>query len=86
MDPILLTDKILNLSKLMSLGENDRQMVINLFNKLLDCYSGEKGMYKLPGLPGSYDLISADILYRTLVENDYLITVREKRIDDIINE
>ena len=56
LDPILLTDKVLNLSKVMSLGDNDRQIVIDLFNRLLDCYSG---------LPGSYDLISADILYRT---------------------
>ncbi len=85
MDPKFLSDKVLNLSKIMTLNESDKKLVIDMFHLLIDCYSGKRGMHSLAGIPGNYDLMTADIIYRTLVENDYLITIREKRLDDLLD-
>ena len=73
MEPKLLSDKVLNLSKIMTLDDSDRKLVMDMFYLLIECFSG-----------GNYDLITADIVYKTLVENDYLITIREKRLDDLL--
>lgn len=80
----LLSDKVLNLSKIMTLDDSDRKLVMDMFYLLIECFSGNRGMHSKPGLLGNYDLITADIIYRTLVENDYLITIREKRLDDLL--
>jgi len=86
-DPKLLNDKILNLDKIMSLNESDRKSIFDLFERLTKCFNGNIGIpINVPGLSGvKFDFITASMIYNTLVENDYLITRREKRLDDLID-
>jgi len=87
-DPKLLDDKILNLDKIMKLSEPDRKSVLDLFERLTKCFNGNNGVpLGIPGLTGvKFDFITAKMIYTTLVEHDYLITRREKRLDDVLEK
>lgn len=87
-DPKLLNDKILNLDKIMKLSDSDRELVFDLFEKLNKCFNGKNGtnMYGVGGSSIKFDLINANIIYNTLVEYDYLVTKREKRLEDVLEK
>jgi hypothetical protein len=87
-DPKLLDDKILNLDKIMKLSETDRKSVLDLFERLTKCFNGNNGIpLNMPGIGGvKLDLITAKMIYNTLVEHDYLITRREKRLEDVLEK
>ena len=87
-DPKLLEDKILNLDKIMSLNESDRKSIFDLFERLTKCFNGNNGIpLNIPGLTGvKFDFITANMIYNTLLENDYLITRREKRLNDVLEK
>lgn len=87
-DPKILEDKILNLDKIMKLNESDRKSIFDLFERLAKCFNGDSGIpLNIPGLTGiKFDFITASMIYNTLVENDYLITKREKRLNDVLEK
>lgn len=71
----------LNLDKISKLDNDNRKIIIDLFNDLIDSINGTKGGF----LGSKYDPIRSQILYNTLTENDYLITRREINIEKILN-
>lgn len=73
----------LNLQKIFKLSDSERNLIITMFNELMDCF-GEKGL----SLPGGMkiDFIKASILYNTLNNEGYLVTKREKNINNILDE
>lgn len=78
-----LENKILNIPKISSLGDSEKEIVLNLFYRLTKCFDGSRGNL-MGGM--KVDQINAEILYNTLIEYDYLIDRREKRINDIIEK
>jgi hypothetical protein len=73
----------LDLKKILKLSESERNLIISMFSELMDCFYGERGN----SLPGGVkiDLIKASILYNTLLSEEYLITKREKNINNILD-
>jgi hypothetical protein len=67
-----LDDKILNLDRIMKLSDSDRKSVLYLFDKLTKCFK--------------IDTITAQVIYNTLIEYDYLVTRREKRLEDVLEK
>jgi hypothetical protein len=78
------SDYELNLTKIVKLSESDRNTIFLLFQELMECFYGERGM----NLPGGtkIDLIRASIIYNTLNNSGYLVTKRERNIDNILDE
>lgn len=74
----------LDLQKIFKLSDSESSLVIKMFNELMDCFYGEKG-YSLPG-GAKIDFIKASILYNTLSNEGYLVTKREKNINNILDE
>jgi hypothetical protein len=87
MDILAMQDEImerqLNLDKIFKLPEDDKQIVMSLFQELLDSFYGEKGMDIAGGL--RVDHIRASVVYNTLIDNDYLVTKRESNLDKILS-
>ena len=76
------TCRELNLEKIFKLSSQDKAIVMSLFGELMDCFYGDKGM----NLPGGIrvDFIRANVIYNTLVNNDYLVTKRESNLDKVL--
>lgn len=87
MDILQMQDEImnrqLNLDKIFKLPDTDKQIILNLFQELIDSFYGEKGM----SFPGGVriDHIRASVAYNTLVDNDYLVTKREANLDKVLS-
>ena len=83
-----LDDKMLNINKIMNMEESQRKLIIDLFDKLTKCFNGNNGItMALPGFTTmKVDLISAKLIYTSLIEHDFLITRREKRLDSILEK
>jgi hypothetical protein len=73
----------LNLNKLSTLDSENRKMIINFFNNLMDSINGTSGGFLAPG-GFKYDPSRIQILYNTLTENEYLITRRESNLNKIL--
>jgi len=73
----------LNLEKIFKLSSQDKAIVMSLFNELMDCFYGDKGM----NFPGGIkvDFIRANVIYNTLINNDYLVTKRESNLDKVLS-
>ncbi len=78
-----LENLILNMDKIHNLSESNKQIVMNLFYKLVDCFSGDIGQSMVGG-GIRVDVVTAKLIHDTLVEHEYLITRRDKRIDEIL--
>ena len=85
-DPKLLNDKILNLDKIMALNESDRKSIFDLFERLTQCFNGKSGIPIVypAAIDTRFDLITAQMIYNSLLEYGYLVTKREKRLDDVL--
>ena len=83
-----LDDKILNLDRIMKLSDSDRKSVLYLFDKLTKCFNGKNGIpWGGLGISGiKIDTITAQVIYNTLIEYDYLVTRREKRLEDVLEK
>lgn len=79
-----LSEKQLDLNKILKLEKHEQKVILKLFDDLMDCFYGEKGM----SLPGGMkvDYLRAEVLYRTLVESDYLVTRREKNLNEVLEK
>ena len=69
----------LDLDKLLKLDESQRNTVIHLFDRLLTEFKTD------PNYPHPYDDISISVLYNTLVEGGYLVTRREKNLNQLVD-
>ena len=78
----MFNNMIINIEKLSKLPDNERVIVIGLFDKLLDSVSGDNGT----AMPGGQkiNLIISELIYNTLVSHGYLIDKREFKIDSIL--
>jgi hypothetical protein len=67
----------LNIEKIMKLDSDQRSVIISLFDQLMNGFS-----------PSTFnpdpDSIKVNIIYNTLIDNDYLVTRREKNLDNIL--
>jgi hypothetical protein len=79
-----LSELELDLEKILKLDKNQQKLVLKLFDDLMDCFYGERGM----SLPGGekIDYLRAEVLYKTLVNNDYLVTRREKNLNKVLEK
>lgn len=73
----------LNLEKIFKLSSQDKAIVMSLFNELMDCFYGDKGMNFPDGI--KVDFIRANVIYNTLINNDYLVTKRESNLDKVLS-
>lgn len=80
-----LNKRHLNIPKILELPEHSQKTVLSLFDKLTKCFSGNNGLQHAPGA-GKIDYINGKLIFDSLVEHGYLITRREKRLDDILDE
>lgn len=81
-----LKERHLNIPKILELPEHSQKTVLSLFDKLTKCFSGNIGLGQYPGMSGKIDYINGKLIFDSLVEHGYLITRREKRLDDILDE
>lgn len=72
----------INLDKLSKLDNDNRKVIIDFFNSLMNSLNGSSGNM-IPG-GSKYDIIRAYVLYNTLTENEYLITRRESNLNKIL--
>lgn len=72
----------INLDKLSKLDNDNRKVIIDFFNSLMNSINGTSGNM-FPG-GSKYDIIRAYVLYNTLTENEYLITRRESNLNKIL--
>jgi hypothetical protein len=79
-----LKERHLNIPKILELPEHSQKTVLSLFDKLTKCFSGNIGLGQF--MAGKIDYINGKLIFDSLVENGYLITRREKRLDDILDE
>lgn len=68
-----LKTKQLNLTKIFTLSDTDKKIVIDIFSELIKSFD----IYPNGGLKGM-------ILYKTLIDNDYLTTIRDKNLDILL--
>lgn len=78
-----LLERQLDIEKIFKLDDSSKEIVMRMFYDLMDSFYGEKGM----NLPGGMkiDYLRASVIYNTLLDNDYLVTRREKNLDNILN-
>jgi hypothetical protein len=83
-----LLDKQLNLTKIMALPKEDKKIIIDLYNQMHDAINGEMGTFGGFALPGDVkvDVLRFNLIYNTLTEYGYLVTRREKRLDDVLEK
>ena len=79
-----LNKRHLNIPKILELPEHSQKTVLSLFDKLTKCFSGNNGSHN-PALNSKIDHVNGKLLFDSLVEHGYLITRREKRLDDILD-
>lgn len=83
-----LIDKQLDLDKIMSLPIEDKKIIMNLYDQMHNSINGEIGTFGGVTLPGDIkiDTYRFNIIYNTLTEHGYLITRREKRLNDVLEK
>jgi len=69
--------KQLNLDKVLKLEDGQRMVILSLFDTLMNLFRMNDGF--------TPDLVRITMLYNTLVDNDYLVTRRERNIDNILD-
>lgn len=74
----------LNMEKILSLSDIDKTIILNLFNDLIKSFNSS-GFMSLPG-GIQIDIIKANVLYNTLIEEGYLVTRREKNLGEILDK
>jgi hypothetical protein len=79
-----LNKRHLNIPKILELPDHSQKTVLSLFDKLTKCFSGNNGLHN-PALNSRIDHVNGKLLFDSLVEHGYLITRREKRLDDILD-
>lgn len=79
-----LSELELDLEKILKLDKNQQKVVLKLFDDLMDCFYGERGMSLAGG--DKIDYLRAEVLYKTLVNNDYLVTKREKNLNKVLEK
>lgn len=74
----------LDLEKVLKLEKHQQKLVLRLFDDLMGCFYGERGI----SIPGGerIDYLRAEVLYKTLVNNDYLVSKREKNLNKILEK
>ena len=72
--------KQLNLDKLLSLPKDQSDIVLKLFNDLMDSFT--KGDFQIPG-GIKMDVVRMVILYNTLSDEGWIITRREKNLNKL---
>lgn len=74
----------LDLEKILKLEKYQQKIVLKLFDDLMGCFYGERGI----SIPGGerIDYLRAEVLYKTLVNNDYLVTKREKNLNKVLEK
>lgn len=74
-----LTNRHFDINKVINLEESKRDIVINLFNQLMD-------ELKIDPLNFQHtNQMKIQVLYNTLVESGYLVTRREKNLNNLID-
>lgn len=83
-----LVDKQLDLDKILSLPKEDKKIVVDLYNQMYDAINGQGGSFGEFTLPGDIkiDILRFDLIYNTLTEYGYLVTRREKRLNDVLEK
>ena len=71
--------KQLDLDKLLKLDESQRNTVIHLFDRLMNEFRVDYHN------PVPYDEVSVSVLYNTLVDSGYLVTRREKNLNELVD-
>ena len=71
-----LIDKQLDLDKIMNLPVEDKKIIMNLYDQM---HNSMKSF-------GGIDTYRFNIIYNTLTEHGYLITRREKRLNDVLEK
>ena len=75
----------LNLDKIFSLDESKRELIIKLYDDLLNGFYNDKNGMSMPGgIQINYLRVSS--IFNTLINNEYLVTRREKNINDILEK
>ena len=73
----------LNLDKIFKLNTDDKKIIMDLFNDLLNSVNGTTGILMTGGMKVDYS--RACIIYTTLVNEDYLVTRRELNLEKILD-
>lgn len=83
-----LIDKQLDLDKIMNLPPEDKKIIMDLYNQMHNSINGEIGTFGGVTLPGDIkiDTHRFNIIYNTLTEHGYLVTRREKRLNDVLEK
>lgn len=79
-----LATKQLDLDKILKLDKSQQKVILKLFDDLMDSFYGERGM----SLPGGMkiDHLRAQVLYKTLIDGGYLVTRREKNLNEVLEK
>jgi len=74
----------LDLDKVLNLEKHQQKIVLRLFDDLMNCFYGERGI----SIPGGerIDYLRAEVLYKTLVNSEYLVTKREKNLNRVLEK
>lgn len=78
-----LQNKQLNLGKIEKLDNHTQNIIVNLFHNMMDSLKSVRTI-SLSG-PNIEDVTKSRIIYNTLIDNDYLISKREKNLNNLIN-
>ena len=74
----------INLDKIFKLDNNTQLIIFALINELIDSLNcGTNKGLSLGGI--NYDIIRCNVLFNTLVENEYLITKRDANLNKILD-
>jgi hypothetical protein len=78
----MVNDLELNLDKILNLTEKNQIVIMKLFDDLMDSFYGERGV----SIPGGekIDYLRASMIYKTLLNNDFLITKRERNLNKVL--
>ena len=74
----------LDLEKILKLEKHQQKIVLKLFDDLMGCFYGERGI----SIPGGerIDYLRAEVLYKTLVNSESLVTKREKNLNKVLEK
>lgn len=75
----------LNLDKIFKLPIEDKRIILDLYDKLINSFVSP-GFASFPAGGMQFDMISANVMFNTLTENGYLVTRREKNLDEVLEK
>lgn len=79
-----LSKRQLDLDKILKLDEAGQRTILQLYDRLTKCFSGNNGQQFPGGI--RVDFTNGSTLYNTLVNNGYLITKRQGTLNDILEK